>query len=198
MKFPEEITTHGAAALQRGGYTIKRFKNTKEMRAWGPQFFTTYLNAFSGVPDFFAMSGREFEGLMDKMLMVADPAVIKLLLEGDEVLGFLLSFRDITPGLRRSGGKLLPFGWWHLLWSRARSRQCNVIALGVLPDRQKGGANLALLAELLTSLRHSKYERAEIVQIVGGNLNTHGDMSRLGAKWDKCHRVYRREWGRVS
>jgi len=197
MKFPEEIATHGAAALQRGGYTIKRFKDTKEMRAWAPQFFTTYLNAFSGVPDFFAMSAREFGALMDKMLLVADPAVIKLLLDGDEVLGFVLSFRDITPGLRRSGGKLLPFGWWHLLRSRARSRQCNVIALGVLPDRQKGGANLALLAELLTTLRNSQYDRAEIVQIVGGNLNTHGDMTRLGAKWDKCHRVYRREWGRT-
>jgi hypothetical protein len=197
MKFPGEVATHGASALQRGGYTIKRFKDKAELRAWAPQFFRTYLEAFTHVPDFFAMSPREFEALMDKMLLVADPAVIKLLLEGDEVLGFLLSFRDITPGLRRSGGRLLPFGWWHLLRSRAQSRQCNVIALGVLPERQKGGANLALFAELLSTLRDSAYDRAEIVQIVGGNLNTHGDMTRLGAKWDKCHRVYRREFDRT-
>ncbi len=198
MKFPEEIVTHGAAALQRGGYTIKHFKNKAELRAWGPRFFRTYLDSFAAVPDFFAMSPREFEVLMDKMLMVADPGIIKLLLEGDDVLGFLLSFRDITPGLRRSRGRLLPFGWWHLLRSLARSRQCNVIALGVLPGRQKGGANLALFAELLTTLRNSAYERAEIVQIVGGNMNTHGDMTRLGAKWDKCHRVYRREIPRAA
>ncbi len=196
MEFPGELAVHGAAALQRGGYTVKQFRNTAELRQWGPRFFRTYLEAFDRVPDFFAMSPREFEVLMEKMLLVADPAAIKLLLEKDEVLGFLLSFRDITPGLRRCGGRLLPFGWWHLLWSRARSRQCNIIALGVLPDRQKGGANLALFAELLATLRVSKYARAEIVQIVGGNLNTHGDMTRLGAKWDKCHRVYRREWDR--
>lgn len=196
MAFPEELATHGAAAVQRGGYTIKQFKNGAEMRAWVPRFFRTYLDAFATVPDFFAMSAREFEVLVDKMLMVADPAMIKLVLEGEDVLGFLLSFRDITPGLRRSRGRLLPFGWWHLLRSRAKSRQCNVIALGVLPGRQKGGANLALLAELLKTLRDSNYDRAEIVQIVSGNLNTHGDMTRLGAKWDKCHRVYRREFTR--
>lgn len=196
-QFPAEIATHGAAALQRGGYTIKRFKDKAELRAWAPQFFKTYLSAFANVPDFFAMSPREFTALMDKMLLVADPAVIKLLLDQGEVLGFLLSFRDITPGLRRSGGRLLPFGWWHLLRSRAQSRQCNVIALGVLPERQKGGANLALFAELLTTLRDSAYDRAEIVQIVGGNLNTHGDMTRLGAKWDKIHRVYRLELPRL-
>lgn len=194
MTFPTELATHGAAALERGGYTIKQFKNAAEMRAWVPQFFRTYLDAFSAVPDFFPMSAKEFEVLVDKMLMVADPAMIKLVLTGDEVLGFLLSFRDITPGLRRSRGRLLPFGWWHLLRSRAKSRQCNVIALGVLPGRQKGGANLALFAELLKTLRDSNYDRAEIVQIVGGNMNTHGDMTRLGAKWDKCHRVYRREF----
>lgn len=196
MAFPAELAEQGAAALRRGGYTVKQFQNKAELRAWAPRFFRTYLDSFRRVPDFFAMSTREFDALMDKMLLVADPAVIKLLLDGDEVLGFLLSFRDLTPGLQRSGGRLLPFGWWHLLRSRARSRQCNVIALGVLPERQKGGANLALLAELLATLQASRYARAEIVQIVGGNLNTHGDMTRLGARWDKCHRVYRREFGR--
>jgi hypothetical protein len=196
--FPSEIVTHGRSALSRDGYTIKRFQHTREMRAWAPRLFETYLEAFSGVPDFFPMSAREFEALVERMLLVADPAVIRLLLAGDEVIGFLLSFRDLTPGLRRSGGRLLPFGWWHLWRSRAQTRQCNVIALGVRPDRQKGGANLALLAELLTTLRDSNYERAEIVQIVGGNLNTHGDMTRLGAQWDKCHRVYRRDLRRQT
>lgn len=196
MTFPAELVTHGTAAAARGGYTIKQFKDRAEMRAWVPKFFRTYLDSFASVPDFFAMSSREFESLVEKMLLVADPAVIKLVLQGGQVLGFLLSFRDITPGLRRSRGRLLPFGWWHLLRSRATSRQCNVIALGVLPGLQRGGANLALITELLTTLRDSTYERVEIVQIVGGNLNTHGDMTRLGARWDKCHRVYRREFAR--
>lgn len=198
MTFPAELVTHGEAALKRGGYTIKAFKNRAEAREWVPRFFRTYLEAFANVPDFFPMSPREFDALVEKMILVADPAAIKLLLERGEVLGFLLSFRDLTPGLQRSRGKLLPFGWWHLLWNFFRSRQCNIIALGVLPERQKGGANLALIAELLKTLRDSRYDRAEIVQIVGGNMNTHGDMSRLGAKWEKVHRVYRREFARGS
>lgn len=198
MPFPSELVAHGEAALKRGGYTVKSFTKSAELKAWVPRFFRTYLDAFASVPDFFPMSAREFESLTDKMLMVADPAAVKLLLEGDEVLGFLLSFRDLTPGLRKARGNLLPFGWWHLLRSLRRSRQCNIIALGVLPERQKGGANLALVAEVLKLLKNSTYDRAEIVQIVGGNMNTHGDMTRLGAKWDKCHRVYRREFTRTA
>ncbi|MEY2882161.1 MAG: hypothetical protein RLZZ15_4541 [Verrucomicrobiota bacterium] len=195
---PPELIAHGRAALARGGYAIKGFASRAELRAWAGRFFPIYLAAFESVPDFFAMSPREFNALMDRMLLVADPAAIKLLLAGDEVLGFLLSFQDLTPGLRRSGGRLLPFGWWHLWRSRARSRQLNIIALGVLPEKQKGGANLALIAELLATLQRSRYARAEIVQIVGGNMNTHGDMTRLGARWDKCHRVFGREFARPA
>lgn len=193
MTLPPELITHGAAALQRGGYSIQRFTKSAELWPWVERFYHTYLHAFTSVPDFFPMSAREFESLAERMMMVIDPPTTKLLLHDGALIGFLVSFRDITPGLRRSRGKLLPLGWWHLLRSKQKSTQCNVFALGVLPERQKGGANLALIAELVQTLAASKFDRGEIVQIVGGNLNTHGDMTRLGAKWDKVHRVFQRE-----
>jgi hypothetical protein len=198
MAFPRELVEHGDAALARGGYRVKAFERRAEMWEWASAFFRIYLEAFSDVPDFYPMSAREFEALAEKMIMVADPAAMKILLRGDEMIGFLLCFRDLTPGLKKARGRLLPFGWWHLLRSRQTSRQCNIIALGVLPERQKGGANLALVGELVKTLAGSRDERAEIVQIVGGNLNTHGDMTRLGAKWDKTHRVFRRDFPRST
>ncbi len=192
--YPAEMIARADAAREKWGYTVKSFQTKKELWAWTERFFKTYLEAFSEVADFYPMSPPEFETLATNMLQVADPAAIKLVLRGDDVIGFLLSFRDVTPGLRRARGNLLPFGWWHLLRNLQTSRQCNIIALGVLPRHQKGGANLALFAELVRTLFASKFERAEIVQIVRSNLNTYGDMSRLGAKWDKCHRVFRREF----
>ncbi|HMD61996.1 MAG TPA: hypothetical protein VKG78_11220, partial [Opitutaceae bacterium] len=89
-----------------------------------------------------------------------------------------------------------PFGWWHLLRSLATSEQCNIIALGVLYEHRKGGANLALYSELIKTLWPSRFKRAEIIQVSAANISTHGDMGRLGAKWHKCHRVYGRELGK--
>lgn len=198
LPVPPELLTHGAAALKRGGYTVQSFSKRAELERWVERFFGTYLNAFTDVPDFFGMSGRQFDALVKGMMIVIDPATTKLLIRDEEMIGFLLSFRDVTPGLRRSRGKLLPLGWWHLLRSRAANHQCNIIALGVLPERQKGGANLALIAEFVKTMTASPFGRAEIVQIVGGNMNTHGDMTRLGAKWDKTHRVFRKQLGATA
>lgn len=192
MPFPDELINHGQQALIRGGYRVLNFCTRDEIAAWADQFFDTYLKAFESVPDFYAMSRAEFTDLLKRMLLIIEPSMVKGLASGDNLLGFLLTVRDITPGLRRAQGKLWPLGWWHLLSSRRQSRQCNIIALGVLPEHQKGGVNLALLGELVKAFRDSPFERAEIVQIMGGNLNTHGDMTRLGARWDKCHRVFRR------
>lgn len=194
LPYPEELVARGEAAMQRRGYTARRFRDRREMEAWLGRFYTTYLEAFADVPDFYPLSPPEFAALSRDLLDLAEPATIQLLLREEEVIGFLLAFRDVTPGLRRARGSLWPLGWWHLLRSLQRSRQCNIIALGVLPQHQKGGANLALLATLISTLHASRFQRAEIVQIVRTNLNTHGDMSRLGARWHKVHRVFRREW----
>jgi len=190
---PEAMVAQGQAALKNGGYHMQTLESRSAIRAWAANFFSTYLTAFEAVPDFYAMSARDFEALFERMRLVIDLKTTKGLLKGDELRGFVLSFRDVTPGLKKANGRLFPFGWWHLLRSRAQTRQCNIIAYGVLPEHQKGGINLALLSELLVSLRNAGYDRTEIVQIVKGNANTHGDMTRLGAKWDKCHRVYHRE-----
>jgi hypothetical protein len=191
---PPELLEHADRAMAKWGYTVRGFRTKKEMWGWAERFFDSYLEAFAQVPDFYPMSPEEYERLADDMITLAEPATMKVLAQGEEVLGFLLAIRDITPGLRRARGRLLPFGWWHLLWSLHTSRQCNVIALGVRPQHQKGGANLALFASLIRTLQALQIDRTEIVQVVGANLSTTGDMTRLGAKWDKCHRVYRREF----
>ena len=199
VPLPPALAKTGAQTLQDLGYRSLLLGGRREIKSWAGQFYETYLTAFETVPDFYAMSLRDFEDLMDRLSLVIDVQRSQGITDGENLVGFILCFRDITPGLRRARGRLFPFGWWHLLLSRLRSKQCNIIAMGVLPAYQKGGANLGMLAEFLRTVRNGNDDRTEIIQIVDGNLNTHGDMSRLGASWDKVHRVYRREFaGRAS
>lgn len=191
---PPALATLGADTLSQQGYRRESLGRRRDIRSWADRFYETYLTAFEAVPDFFAMSRRDFEDLMQRLNLVIDMRRTIGIALGDNLVGFILCFRDITPGLRRARGRLWPFGWWHLLLSRLRSRQCNIIAMGVLPAYQKSGANLAMLAEFLRTVRAGGDQRTEIVQIVDGNLNTHGDMTRLGAHWDKVHRVYARDF----
>jgi N-acetylglutamate synthase-like GNAT family acetyltransferase len=198
VPLPPALAKTGTERLRELGYRSELLGGRRAIKSWADQFYHTYLTAFEAVPDFYAMSRRDFQDLMDRLSLVIDVKRTQGISDGDNLVGFILCFRDITPGLRRARGRLFPFGWWHLLLSRLRSRQCNIIALGVLPAYQKSGANLAMLAEFLRTVRQGNDERTEIVQIVEGNLNTHGDMTRLGAKWDKVHRVYRRDFAGLT
>jgi len=194
--YPEKLVAYADSSLERWGLTVRSFATKKELWAWAEPFYKAYLESFSEAADFYPMTPEEFEALAARMIGLASPSTMKVLLRGQELIGFLLAFRDITPGLRRARGDLLPFGWWHLLRSLATSEQCNIIALGVLYEHRKGGANLALYSELIKTLWPSRFKRAEIIQVSAANISTHGDMGRLGAKWHKCHRVYGRELGK--
>ena len=56
----------------------------------------------------------------ERLLMIADPKLIKLVMKGDEIAGFLFGFPDISDGIRRAKGRICPFGWlWILLDFRA-------------------------------------------------------------------------------
>lgn len=194
FKVPADLMAQADQAAARWGYTVRGYRTKKEMWEWVSRSFDTYLEAFGTVPDFFPMSPEEYEKLAEDMITLAEPSAMKVLFRGEELHGFLLGIRDITPGLRRARGRLLPFGWWHLLRSLRASRQCNIIGLGVVPGHRRGGANLVLFASLIRTLSALDMDRAEIVQVVASNINTTGDMTRFGARWDKCHRVYRREF----
>jgi hypothetical protein len=195
MPFPEKLVAYADASLQRWGLEVRAFSTKGELWDLAGRFYDAYLESFSAVPDFYPMIPEEFEALAGRMIELADPSTMKFLLRHGEVVGFLLAFRDITPGLRKARGNMLPFGWWHLMRSLARSDQCNIIALGVLPGHQMGGVNLALYSELIKTLWPSHYTRAEIVHVLETNLNTFGDMGSLGARWHKCHRVFGRDLG---
>jgi hypothetical protein len=198
IPLPPALAKTGAQTLQDLGYRSQLLGDRREIKSWAGQFYDTYLTAFEAVPDFYAMSQRDFQDLMNRLSLVIDVKRSQGITDGENLVGFILCFRDITPGLRRARGRLFPVGWWHLLLSRLRSKQCNIIAMGVLPAYQKGGANLGMLAEFLRTVRSGGDDRTEIVQIVDGNLNTHGDMTRLGASWDKVHRIYRREFANIT
>jgi len=46
--------------------------------------------------------------MLDNLLMVADPKLIKAIFHEDEVVGFLFAFPDISAALQRQKGRLHP------------------------------------------------------------------------------------------
>jgi hypothetical protein len=128
--------------------------------------------------------------------MVADPKLIKLIMHGDEIVGFLFAFPDVSAALQRAKGRLFPFGIVDLLLEMKRAKTVSGNGMGVLPEFQGTGGNALLYSELgHTVLDVYKFQFVEMTQVAETTRQMRADLKNLNGVEYKNHRVYRKVIG---
>ncbi len=174
---------------ERRGFSIKNFTTKAELRRWVPAIVKTYNDTFVGNWEFNPITEREGVVIGERMLQIADPKLIKLVMKGDTIAGFLFGFPDISDGIRRAQGRMWPFGWFWLLREFGRTKWINLNGAGILAPYRGLGVNAILYAEMENCIRGGNFEHADIVQIEQSVL-TLADAQTAGAKIYKAHRIY--------
>jgi hypothetical protein len=190
-QFPKNLYKIASRVKSKGKFWIKTFNNKQEMRQWVSKVEFVHNQAFSDNPGFCPSTKAEFEVIAGNMINIADPGLIKLIMNENEVAGFMIAYPDISEGLQKSHGKLWPFGWFHILWAKHNSKVLNMNGLGILPRYQGLGSNALLYTEVKETLRNSRFVKAEIIQVDERNFKSRSDMDILGVTWNKRHRTFR-------
>jgi len=139
--------------------------------------------------EFNPVTEAEAQVIGDRLLQIADPKLIKLVMKGDEIAGFLFGFPDISEGICRAQGRIWPIGWFWLLREFGRTRWLNLNGAGILAPYRGLGVNAILYSEMQKTIRSGQFEHADIVQIEESVL-TLDDALRMGARIYKRHRIY--------
>lgn len=190
-KAPERIKSVAEKVKQRRGFTIKTFKSRAEIRQWIPKAMEIHRQAMSELHSYYPPTEAETRELINTLLLIADPSLVKIIMKDDEVAGFILAYHDISRGLQKANGRLFPFGWFHILRDRQTTDWVNVNGLGLLPKYRGLGANAMLYAELAQTVNDHGFKHADLVQVNEQNFNSRSDQETLGAVWYKRHRHYR-------
>lgn len=188
---PERYFQVAEQVRSRRGYTIKTFHNKAEMRAWIARIGDIYRESFMPHWEFCPPTDEEMTLIGERMIAVADPRIIKVVLKGDTIIGFVLAFPDISEGMRKAKGRLWPIGWWHLLRARKTTTWVNFNGVGILEPYQGSGANTILYTELTRALYEFQYQHADFIQVEERNIKSLGETRTIKVHWYKKHRVYR-------
>lgn len=177
---------------KRGNFSVKAFTSKSELLQHIQEVERLHYEAFHNNPGFYPSTQEEFELIARTMIQIADPRLIKLIMSGDQIAGFVISYANISNALRQTKGKLWPFGWIPLLLEQKRTKVVDLNGVGFLPKFQGLGGNALLYSEVEKTLRQFKqFQRAELVQVDERNFKSKADMERIGVHWHKLHRVYR-------
>jgi hypothetical protein len=195
FEYPEKVRRVAAKIRQRRDFRVPVFRNKREIRAYAPAIQAAYNTAFTGLWSYTPLPDDQLRAIVDRLIFIADPPLMKLIFKGETLIGFQFAFPDISAAFQRSKGRLLPFGWLDILLEKGRTDWLNINGNAILPDYQGTGANAVLYDEMLRTLVDStQYQFADLTQVQETNLKMLADLEAIvPVNIYKRHRVYRKQ-----
>ena len=190
---PERFFRIAWNVATRRGFWIKSFRSKRELKKWIYRIQDVYNAAFSENFEYSPLTKHEAIVIAEKLISISIPRMIKLVMKGSEIIGFLFDFVDISEEMQRSRGRILPFGWLRIKRSFQTSKCLNFNGIGLLQGHRGVGANAVLYTEMARTLAGHKFNDADVVQIEEGNVKSLRDMNAIRVEWRKTHRIYERK-----
>ena len=191
-QMPDRMHRLAEKVKKRRGFWIKRFESKAELKQWVPRIVEVHDEAFRQTASYYPPTQAEMKSVIDTILTIADPKLIKLVMKDQKIIGFIFAYYDIGVGLQKSNGRLFPFGWFHILRDQRRTKWLNVNGVGLLPEYQGLGGNTLLYTELQKTVNEAEQiEHIDVIQVDENNFKSVSDMENIGVKWYKRHRHYR-------
>lgn len=193
FKLDQRIHRIAERAAKRSGLRVVRFKSKKQLKEWAQRIGRTYNESFIENWEYYPLTQSEIDFLTDSILTVADPKLIKIIAHGDQVVGFLFGFPDVSAAIQRRKGRLLPFGIIDLLIEFKRTKWIALNGAGILPEYQGRGGNALLYSEMEKTIHSAGFLHADLTQVAESAAQMRRDLENVGGVPYKNHRVFTKD-----
>ena len=200
FQVPEEVP----ARFQRvADYAKQEFgihmvhKSKKEIYdSYGNKVFSLLNQAFAPLYGFAPFSEKQVYDILHKFLPLIDTKMIALAEDNKgELAGVAITCRDFSDGIQKTKGKLLPFGWYHILKAMKFGKQdkAQLMIIGIRPEMQGMGVNAAMFAHLIPIYNQLGIKWCETNPQLETNIRELSQWKPLNPKTVKRRRCWKRE-----
>ena len=193
FRLPERVHRIADRVKQRGTLAVHRFRSKRELVQWAGRISKAYNQSFVANWEYYPLTDREIDFMVSNLVSVANPRLIKIITHGEDVVGFLFGFADVSAALQRAQGHLYPWNIVDILLELRRTKWVALNGAGILPEFQGRGGNALLYSEMEKTVREFGFQHADLTQVAETAVQMRRDLENLGGKPYKNHRVYKRK-----
>ena len=205
VKVPEQVPEkfHKIAEMIRKRYNLQVRKFTRHdllKGGKGKEIFDIVNATYKDLYGYSQLSEKQISQLVDQYIKVADLNLITAIEDWNtpehKMVGFGVTFPSFNHALRHTrDGRMLPFGWWHMLkvlkWHQ--TDVVDLLLIGVLPEYRAKGANSLIFDDLIQWFQRYGFKWAEAMPQMESNEHMRGQWQYLEATQHRRHRCYRKK-----
>jgi GNAT superfamily N-acetyltransferase len=196
-KTPEEMPEVYVKILSRVSkneeYKIISFKNRKEIKPYIIPVLELLNQTFMEIYGFTPLTDQEKKEFAARYMMILDPKFIKAVEAPDGLIGFAIGIPDFSDAIRKSKGRMFPFGILRILWESRRSKKLLMLLGGVRKDYRGKGIDVLMAVKMLEASIEQKMEQIDLHLVLETNTKMRAECERIGGTIIKRFRIYQKD-----
>ena len=188
------------AALIEKRYNLHVRKVTKEdvKNGFAHEMFHVINDTYKDLYGYVELTDRQIDQYVKSYMPMLDLNLITVIVDGNKdnaIAGVGISMPSMARAMQKCRrGRLLPFGWWHVLRALKahKSEGVDLLLVGFLPEYRTKGANALLFADLIPRYIDYGFKWGETNVEMENNNGVQGQWSSLEHINHKRRRCYRK------
>jgi len=178
---PEFFAKAQELIKRRYNLTALKFSKTEEVMPYADKMFDLFNESYASLSSFVKITDIQKEYFKKKFISFINPDYIKFVIDkNDELVGFAIVMPSFATALQKANGKLLPFGFKHILKAKKNSKDAIFYLIGIHPDYQNKGVHAVIFNEyyetfkalgIETCIRTPELEDNEAIQKIWKHFN---------------------------
>ena len=193
-ELPERYYKYADIVIAKNKLNVR--KVTRQMvnkENYGRKFFKLINETYYKLYGFSLLSDKQIDAYTKLYLGLLDTRMVSFIEnEKGELVAAGVTMPDLTAALQKCGGKLFPFGWFHLLkaifWKPCDT--LDMLLVGVREDYRGKGLNAVLVTDLYPRLKAMGFKYAETTAELETNDSVQAMWKYFEREQHKRRRVY--------
>lgn len=200
-EMPEKYATIAKMIQKRYNLQVKKLKRNEIYgeNGYGKKIFDVVNETFKDLYGYSKLTDRQIEQYVKMYLPMADLDLITIIEDWNtpdhKVVGVGISIPSLARALQKCGGKLFPFGWWHILRALKfhKTEVVDLLLVGVLPEYRQKGANALLFYDLIPHYQRLGFKWGETHVEMETNMKVQRQWQYLNREIHKRRRCYKKD-----
>lgn len=161
---PDKYNRIAEIVKKKFGLRVLKYSSRKRIKKeYGHALFHLVNDAYKNLYQYSTLTERQIEYYINIYLGLLNLELVTLVVdEAGKLVGVGISMPSMSRALQKSKGKMLPFGWYHLLKGlKGKNDRVDLLLVAVHPDYQNKGVNALLFQDLIPYYIKNGYRYAE-------------------------------------
>lgn len=159
---PERVEKFSSLIAQKYKLKVIDFKNKKEILPLVEPMFKLLDQTYNSLSTYTPITDEQIKTYKEKYFPYIDKNyVICVEDENHQLISFAITMPSYSQALRKSKGKLWPFGWWHFLQAGKKNDRANFYLIGIHPEYQRRGVTAIIFKEIFVRFNKMGIKFAE-------------------------------------